>query len=126
MKNEIMYGNNLILRFIGGDPDYCTTYYRDSKSCLRDKIDNRSKSEGLMFYSSWDWLMPVVQQIEKIKGARIIIDGYGCEVYSFGKILNKNSVADTKIEAVWLAVVDFIKWHKGAKDSKPELNSTNN
>lgn len=82
---------------------------------------------GLKYHSSWDWLMPVVEKIESLgvnfwtvknkvkltivgELARKLNDslydtefeGYDFEYY----------IEDTKIEAVYQAVVEFIKWYK--------------
>src|SRR5690606_29040573 len=78
--------------------------------------------------NSWDWLMPVVEKISKIK-----MNWEGCEPYydnvyprTFGMLDNQGRpmfrfnghslfVADTLIESVWLAVVDFIEWYNNQK-----------
>ena len=74
----------------------------------------------LKFHCSWDWLMPVVEKIEDIdeedddntKRFNVIIEQCVCSI-----IENHTSEGfpiqdgDTKIEAVYKAVVEFIKWY---------------
>ena len=63
----------------------------------------------LEFHSDWNWLMVVVEKIESIKGTQIFINGISCEIMFKGKIISKHF--NTKIEAVYNAVVEFIKWY---------------
>jgi hypothetical protein len=80
-----------------------------------------------MYKISWNWLMPVVEKISTIQftddswiGSEPYQDyawprtfGMRNEEGNYMVRFNANSVhtAPTLIEAVWLAVVDFIKWH---------------
>lgn len=65
------------------------------------------------FHSSWDWLMPVV---EKIEGIGFTINITTCTVYinnfedSFKQIIG-TSDSYSKIEAVYNAVIEFIKFY---------------
>jgi hypothetical protein len=70
--------------------------------------------ERLIYHSSWDWLMPVVEKIEAMRGTHLLMKPFGCEILMFGKSLI-NEVGNTKIEAAWLAVVEFIKWYNQSK-----------
>ena len=61
--------------------------------------------------TSWDWLMPVVEKIEIIEW-----EGKSFEFYIVGKgcFLNDKpptTFGETKIEATYKAVVEFIKWY---------------
>lgn len=68
------------------------------------------------YHSSWDWLMPVVEKIEGVDSNiffQIQRDGcyYGW-VKEGGYVFEPRFVkGKTKINAVWLAVVEFIKWY---------------
>lgn len=83
-------------------------------------------SSDLIFHSSWNWMMPVVEKISKIKCLWDNEQAGETDTYyprTFGMLntetkrpmvrLNSNCVfeADTLIEATWLAVVDFIQWY---------------
>lgn len=71
--------------------------------------------EELKFHSDWNWLMEVVEKIEEIENIRFNVETsqdtcriYDCE--NFEDIVNIE-YADTKIQAVYQAVVAFINWH---------------
>ena len=66
---ETIEGNELIAEFMGVDTKFSDELYKDSRSVLRYLIDNKSKYDGLLFHSSWDWLMPVVEKIELVSQA---------------------------------------------------------
>jgi hypothetical protein len=106
------------------------------KPCAVIRLD---KGEKLQFDSSWDWLMPVVEKIESLTnyvntveynksnylGAfyfsilTIPFSSITQHVYinaEHKKMMGKDvtdSWADTKIEAVYKVVVEFIKWYNG-------------
>ena len=64
----------------------------------------------LEFHSDWNWLMEVVEKIESL-GYRIEIVKHICRIYLSNKetiIISENT---PKIEAVYNAVVEFIKWY---------------
>ena len=74
----------------------------------------------LEYHTSWDWLMPVVEKIEDIREETrpecsrfnvcieqsfvFIIETYTSEEF-------KMQDSNTKIEATYNAVVEFIKWY---------------
>lgn len=80
---------------------------------------------SLEYDTDWNWLMPVVEKIEAMEemdGNRIItkwvhIMGKGCiiEIDSLKDceiaICHTHDSPMTKLEAVYTAVVEFIKWH---------------
>lgn len=55
--------NRVIAEWIGVDVDFDEHVYRDSRSLLRHYIDNKPKTEPLLFDKSYDWLMPVWQKL---------------------------------------------------------------
>ena len=107
--------------------------------------DNGSmwKLNELKYHSSWDWLMPVVEKIESLN---IRNNGYDfpkvkflgdcVEIFTYatyrgttfywkgymgldGKCYNHlSNQKNSKIEAVWYAVVEFIKWYNQWKKEK--------
>ena len=132
-EKEILEGNKLIAEFMGAKPIDNPTGYSsdDDKSWYRYNNLNYSLLDGdLKFYSSWDWLMPVVQKIcppsgtrDAVKNAMIVFMPYvnGCVIeYNMRQptkldkdmcdvIKIKNEA--TFIQAVWKAIVEFIKWY---------------
>ncbi len=81
------------------------------------------------YNTSWNWLMPVVEKIESIDVGEILNgkgQGYknqfkiwsnACliEPSNWGGPLIKQICAPTKIEAVYKAIVEFIKWYNDNK-----------
>ena len=61
--------------------------------------------EQMQFHTSWDWLIPVVEKIEKTYA---YVDIKGCAV-NISTIVETS--APTKIEAVYMACVEFIEWY---------------
>jgi len=73
--------------------------------------DRAHHSSQLAFHFSWEWVMLVVEKIEKIKGVHVIITTSTlCEIFHFGKLVVKSG-GDSKIESVYNAVVAFIEWY---------------
>ena len=67
-------------------------------------------AEQLKFHKDWNWLMEVVEKIESL-GYRIEIVKHICRIYLSNKetiIISENT---PKIEAVYIACVEFIKWY---------------
>lgn len=120
-QEEIIEGNKLIAVFIG----------LKEKGFGRNMhfVDKNGKiiamSYLLQYHTSWDWLMPVVEKIESL-GLEILDE---CNLWYFqinkqevfinmsgilnngNKFeLNKYIESETKKEAIYKAVVEFIKW----------------
>lgn len=67
--------------------------------------------EDLFYHSRWDWLMPVVEKIESL-GYIFDIWKTTCEWYKpFEANYAIEHSAKTKIEAVYKAVIEFIKYY---------------
>ena len=119
MKN-LLENNKLIAEFLGYSqphPDYPNTTYWYKKDCQPLTI--------LLFHSDWNWLMEVVEKIERFEGenryAMYNVDIQQCfveiiENHTYETIINID--ANSKIEAVYNACVEFIKWYN-------EQNKTN-
>ena len=104
-KEEILEGNKLIAEFMGMVRHNHISYATWANS----KGDHIFESV-LQYHSSWDWLMPVVEKIESLKNSddyEIDIFGNCCDIG--GRF---EAVGETKIAAVYIAVIEFIKWHK--------------
>ena len=86
------------------------------------------KYEDLKFHSDWNWLMEVVEKIEQttIKETygqfnekesnaivSVVIENKFCQILSNGIYLNEivSENEETKIEAVYNACLEFIKWY---------------
>lgn len=113
--------NKLIAEFMGLEKTEREGKSPVFKHALKKGFVKMEKSVGnLEYHTSWDWLMPVVEKIEAIKGVHIVIKtSVFCEIYKAGSTKAKGAGA-SKIESVYSAVVEFIKWHN---QSKQQLNN---
>lgn len=121
--------NTLIALFMG----YVWSREQDGKTYLKRQplqLDIYSlRPINLGYHRSWDWLMPVVEKIEKIGETD---DEYGCIVHistidvrinkkiaawSESKKYYSHCLVDlkltpmSKIDATYKAVIEFIKWY---------------
>jgi len=102
---EILENNKLIANFYD---TYLTVKY--ITTTVQQHISNY---KDLRFHESWDWLMPVIIKIEKLGFSVdtkychcIIINGLNCDKY-----ININTLKESKIKAVYEAIIKFIKWY---------------
>ncbi len=66
------------------------------------------------YHESWDWLMPVVEKINSLDGYSSInmdCDRVFCHRQNDKMLDFGNRECGSKINAVYSAVVEFIKWH---------------
>lgn len=133
-EQEIIEGNKIIAEFIGipskvikytinpEDPGLLTFGF--PRQDLPPKFLMFKSLEELQYHKSWDWLMLVVEEIEKDLNKKVIIGGSDwCKViriistlpYEEYEIVNECSLSGKKIEAVWLAIVKYIKYTKEIK-----------
>ena len=112
MKTKIE-NNKLIAEFMGLVKN--DIKYSSGRSIEYKKgafVDYEGMDKGwLHYHTDWNWLMPVVDKIENgfhwnhsIK----IENGY-CTIVNFNN--DKRFMANSKKEAVYKAVVEFIKWY---------------
>ena len=117
---EILEGNKLIAEYMGAKrKEYSITnrehyLFRDGRKYL---------TENLIFHSSWDWLMPVVEKIESLPTDKengeefqfsITGDGIAITQYDDGSGIiasRVNYLGKSKLEFTFEVVVEFIKWH---------------
>lgn len=128
---EILDGNKLIAEFMGMEYEPAKEVY---DTAVQEPPFNQSERwlslngnitaihYKLYYHENWSWLMPVVQKIEGLsfqfasynaphKCNVRISQGY-IEIEGAGqKIFRNTSVEGSKINALWLAVVDFIEWN---------------
>ena len=74
---------------------------------------------------SWDWLMPVVEKIESLPlindaGICVLIEHSYCRIYldNWGEYTTvaENATKKNKLSAVYLSVIEFIKWYNQNKE----------
>ena len=109
MKN-ILESNELIAKFIG--VELLKDLLASNKGFINIDIDIY---EQCKFHNDWNWLMKVVEKIEiqseELFGAYedVIINGCGCGIATKDDMIS--IVATSKIEAVYIACVEYIKWY---------------
>jgi hypothetical protein len=74
-------------------------------------LNSANYIHDLKYHSSWDWLMPVVEKIEKMdygfKMCRKVVEVY---VDSTKEVILKTKES-CRFESLFKAVVEFIKWY---------------
>lgn len=72
------------------------------------------------YHSDWNWLMEVVEKIESLGFGTSIVggkNGFACVVTNGieNSFVGNHKINSTKIQAVYNACVEFIKWHNEQK-----------
>jgi hypothetical protein len=133
-KEEIQKSNILIAKFMGWNKEDIYDHGRNGKRDILKKEKDSSvyisiselASRNKCYHNSWDWLMPVVEKIAGYDYATADIHwGTGCtDSFAWCDILwevhkkkkyrtpdNLNIDEQSLITAVYISVVDFIKWY---------------
>lgn len=108
--NEILEGNKLIAVFLGGKNHSGRTewfYFLSQGKYIREN--------ELNYNSSWDGIMQAVEKIDNL-GASVIIGRMFCEIkyidpLNESKCFDVRIASGVKINAVYGAVIEFIKWY---------------
>lgn len=72
--------------------------------------------ENLIFHNDWNWIMQVVEKIESLNFV-VQIHLNSCFIKEFEHFINNKAIwrgkshAENKIEAVYSACIEFIKWY---------------
>jgi hypothetical protein len=137
-EKEIITGNKMIAKFDGWVEKNQGLFVNESEKYSRLEQSLKPKTFNLLYHSSWDWLMPVIDKIDgSVDGINAIacveIGKICCKITPTKYSIKKDAlihyktiqrVAIPKIEAVWKTVVAFIEWHNKQKKSSGE--KTNN
>ena len=115
MKN-IVENNKLIAEFMG--LSYCKKHLYEGWYKNHEHNHRLCDFNGLKYHSDWNWLMRVVEKIENLQ------DENSCAIYNVQIeqcfveiIINHTSETivevdcNSKIQAVYQACVEFIKWY---------------
>ena len=106
--------NKLIAEFLGYIDNGCS-----EDGFLIHPITNYDvEISSLKYHEDWNWLMEVVEKIESIEYGIYQVDilQEGCKILERCRLLIDKRVGKlesdtTKIESVYLACVEFIKWY---------------
>ena len=104
IEEKIIEGNESINIFLGIDSN---EFYKTHSALIAQTKGN--------YHKSWDWLIPAVEKIEHTMYVNI----KGCHV-TISSIVNVSK--STKIEAVWIAAIEFIKWYNQNKNDPRKNN----
>lgn len=127
---EINNGNELIAKFMGAKWDDQEQVYKfDIDNTPTEFSSTKWDVIAMEYHSDWNWLMKVVEKIEKIYDEH---DGFygvhlrsnACDIqgtklhlslrdskYGYVYMSDPNAIFPTKIESTWYAVVQFVKWY---------------
>lgn len=120
-KEEIIAGNKLIAEFMGLEKDG-NFWYKPTGNT--EGLMYTNKYSKLKYHSSWDWLMPVVEKIEKVELPENVVIEVGiwanqCEIGTVHQtketFMIAGSTGKDKISFVFEAVVEFINWYNQNK-----------
>jgi len=112
---ETLEKNKLIAEFMNypqSGIDNKDPYYYAMKHCFDNNL--------MKYHSSWDWLMPVVEKIESLGLNTKIYTGH-TTIASRDASFISQKLNDSKIEATYEAVVEFIKWFNTLSQGEKQL-----
>lgn len=108
--------NKLIAEFLG--------WTLDNPSTFPTELHQEKEIQGfweLRFDTDWNWLMEVVEKIEKIQRSKwskntypcISISAISCKISFYGNTeeIISNIIRPSKKQAIYDACVEFIKWY---------------
>jgi hypothetical protein len=102
-------GNKLIAEFMGfGNVSKDEFIYA---VILSGKAMGYKTPKDMLFHTSWDWLMPVVEQVDFDSAHFVEIQGRSCTIKNANLEWVHCSQGVSRIDATYKAVINFIKWH---------------
>lgn len=106
--------NNLIAKFMGSEP------YNDGRYGIMwpDPTNENKVGFGLHYDTKWDWLMPVVEKIERLSGVTVVMKKSRCRILVGKKVFSCHTIV--KLNSTYRVVVEFIKWLDTTKQPQPE------
>ena len=116
MEN-IIENNKLIAEFLNWEFDDLSETFEtpflklvDPHAFGDEQFSCKLQDFELEFHSNWNWLMQVVEKIEKLK-CTVVIEKNICRIHKGGLHFGHAYKFETKIEAVYNACLEFIKWY---------------
>lgn len=106
--------NKMIASFMGLGDNQPYQIWEHIRSNASGEETSLYWDNNLRYHDSFDWLMPVVEKIEGLgHDVSILKNAVGLQWCGIGKFSSNNTKATgtTKIEAIYSAVVEFIKWY---------------
>lgn len=121
-QQSVIEGNRAIAEFM--ELETCTDPDHVNDKCYAvPYAKGYHRAKQLQYHSSWDWLMPVVEKIEKLSGdeqfqVQIIIGD--CYISTNNSGIYFQVVGNKKIDSVWQAIIQFIQWYNTYNPSTPK------
>ena len=102
MNKDVLEGNKLIAEFMAEEPEV-----------LKRDLKRAGTLESMQFHKSWDWLMPIVEKIDSIipDDSFVTIEYNRCLITVLDGGFDIDVIGNSRIEATYKAVVEFIKWY---------------
>ncbi len=98
------------------DVEYGMLYTR--QMIFAEDIYNNEPTKNksfMLYHSSWDWLMKVVEKIE-LMGYRVSSKFTECVICDINYHYNRTFISeDSKLHSIYTSVVEFIKWYNENK-----------
>ena len=124
MKN-LLENNKLIAEFLDWEFDDLSETFEtpflklvEPQAFGDEQFSCKLQDFELEFHTDWNWLMKVVEKIESIEDGIYQVDilQEGCNILKrcalfIDKRVGKLESDTTKIESVYLACIEFIKWY---------------
>lgn len=116
---KTLKNNKLIAEFLSIKIHPCETIENFKFLPIEERgLYNGYFIDALKYHEDWNWLMEVVEKIESIEYGIYQVDilQEGCKILERCRLLIDKRVGKlesdtTKIESVYLACVEFIKWY---------------
>lgn len=97
--------NELIAEFMG-----CDTHQKNDRAYYIPLLECYVTFDNLKYHKSWNWLMPVVEKIEK--DYHVTIRDRHCEIANADRAFIGRE--GNKLRSTYKAVVEFIKWYNNS------------
>lgn len=120
-KEWIRNYNKKCAEFLGWKYDSKTSIHFTKGTWIDNKNIGHCAERGLSFHSDWNWIMEVVEAIERLSKVgetyMFSITKFSVRVSHKGNRIVDLPIDDTKKEAVIQAIDQFIDWYNKQKES---------
>lgn len=118
-KKEILENNKLIAKFEGGWEYYTPKEFLEN--AYWKNTTTKHSSIELKYHSSWDWIMPCIEKIEKLgytmETQRDWEGDYWLAFNTMSGFIGSNHKKEKLFDRHYFAVMEFIKWYNKNKEN---------
>jgi len=111
----VQESNKLIAEFMGNHTIGSTNDLYDPQQ-HNFPVEHTCSVDDIMYSTSWDWLMPVVEKIEDTWDFSVHIEDFCCTIFTRSVEFSFES-PESKIDATYKAVVELIQWYNEQEKS---------